>query len=259
MLNDDITTSIATQQAWNAINGYFDKVYVVSLRRATDRQSRFSKLLAGLNYEIWWAVDKDDIDPAHMIQQGLLDDVTRQQPRYVHNKALATGEIACALSHRAIYDEVIRESYERVLIFEDDVVPFFDQLHHTADILNQLPDQWDLAYLGYTKNEELNAKQSRKQWFYNLISPLGLLRWSRREASNYLPRPYSPNLRRAGLHDCTHAYAVTRAGAEKLRQAQTPLLASADSIISVLTLNNQLDAYVSVPVLFGQEGASYIF
>ncbi|WP_019988435.1 glycosyltransferase family 25 protein [Rudanella lutea] len=247
-----------TRDAWAALNDYFDKIYVISLRRATDRHARFRELLRGLNYDIYWAVDKLDIDRDDMIRQGLIDDVTVREPRYIHPEGLMTGEIACALSHRAIYEEMVREGYERVLIFEDDVVPCIDRLNQLPRVLEQLPARWDLLYLGYTKNEELNTAQRRKQWFYNLVSPLGVLRWSRREARNYLPRTYSANLRRAGLHDCTHAYAVTRAGARKLADAQRPLLASADSIISVLVLNEQLDAYVSVPVLFGQAGESYI-
>lgn len=252
-------TSSINQEAWETLHAYFDKIYIISLRRATDRHVQFRALLSGLDYEIQWAVDKDDIDTTDMIKRGLLDDVTVRQPRYIHENGLATGEIACALSHRAIYEEVIREGYERVLIFEDDVIPLTDRLHYLSSILEQMPTRWDLLYLGYSKNVEITTKQRQKQWFYNLVSPLGLLRWSRREARNYLPRPFAPNLRKAGLHDCTHAYAVTRAGAMKLAKAQTPLLASADSIISVLILNEQLDAYVSVPVLFAQEGESYIF
>jgi len=237
---------------------FFDKIYIISLRRATERQANFQQLLAGLSYDIFWAVDKAELDREAMIRDGLYDDVTVREPRYIHPGGLSEGELACALSHRAVYEEMVREGYQRVLVFEDDVVPRFDALGTLPEALRQLPADWELLYLGYTKNEVLTPKIRLKQRFYNLVSPLGLLRWSRQEASRYAPRPFSPNLRVAGLHDCTHAYAVSLAGAQKLVAAQTPIVASADSILSVEILNGRLRSFASVPVFFDQEGVSYI-
>lgn len=240
------------------LESFFDKIYVISLRRAHDRHETFRRLLNGLQYEIFWATDKNDLDREDMIRRGLYDDETVRQPRYIHPNGLNEGQLACALSHRRIYEEMVSKGYKRVLVFEDDVVPCFDRLSQLPGALQQLPNDWELVYLGYTKNEDITLKQQLKQQFYNVVSPFGLLRWSRQEASRYAPRPFSPNLRVAGLHDCTHAYAVSLAGAQKLTDAQKPIVASADALMSVLVLNGQLNAYASVPVFFDQEGASYI-
>ena len=237
---------------------FFDKIYVITLRRAHDRQETFKKVLAGLNYEIFWAVDKNELNQSELIRRGIYDDETARHPRYRHIEGLSEGQIACSLSHRQLHEQIVREGHEHVLIFEDDVVPLVTELHQLAKTLRQLPPNWELVYLGYTKNEELNLKQHLKQQFYNITSPLGLLRWSRKEASRYLPRPYTPNLRIAGLHDCTHAYAVSRTAAKKLVEAQHPVVAIIDALISVMVLNGQLNAFVTVPKFFEQQGPSYI-
>ena len=70
---------------------------------------------------------------------------------------------------------------------------------------------------------------------------------------NLLPRPFSKHLRRAGFHDCTHAYAITLAAAEKLMNAQTPVVYRADDLLSALTMKGELKAFVTDPKFFGQE------
>jgi glycosyl transferase family 25 len=76
---------------------------------------------------------------------------------------------------------------------------------------------------------------------------------------NLLPRPYSANLRRAGLHDHTHAYALSRSAARKLLDFQSPVRLNVDTGIGRLVLRGELEAYVSEPKLFRQRGGtSYI-
>ena len=59
------------------------------------------------------------------------------------------GEVACALSHRRIYEDVLTQNYERVLILEDDVIPQPGSLQPFGDIVKQLPEDWELLMLGY--------------------------------------------------------------------------------------------------------------
>ncbi len=253
-----MTTKSLPPEVCAFLKNYFDKIYIITLRRAHDRHAMFKRLLSGLDYEIFWAVDKQDLNRADLIRRGVYDDTTARHPRYRHVEGLSEGQIACSLSHRQLHEKIVREGYDRVLMFEDDVVPVFEQLHQLADTLRQLPDNWELLYLGYTKNEEINLRQKVKQQFYKLTSPFGLLRWTPGEAARYLPRPYSANLRTAGLHDCTHAYAVSGRAAEKLVKAQHPVIAIIDAMISILVLNGELNAFVTLPKFFDQQGPSYI-
>jgi glycosyl transferase, family 25 len=139
------------------------------------------------------------------------------------------------------------------VILEDDVVPGPGDLELLPSALGQLPASWELCYLGYLGNEKLTGRARLKRAAYLALSPLGLVRWRPGEALRLLPRPYSPNLRRAGRHLCTHAYAVTPEGARKLLDAQTPLAFRADQLLAYLVLRGRLDAYVTHPVFFDQE------
>jgi glycosyl transferase, family 25 len=71
---------------------------------------------------------------------------------------------------------------------------------------------------------------------------------------NMLPKPYSPYLKKAGFHDCTHAYAITLAAAEKLYAAQSPVVYRADDLLSHTILKGALNAFVTEPKFFDQEG-----
>ena len=76
------------------------------------------------------------------------------------------------------------------------------------------------------------------------LGAVGLIRWTAREAHEPLPRPYSANLRRAGLHDHTHAYALSRSAARKLLAFQRPVRLNVDTGIGRLVVRGELEAYV---------------
>ena len=71
--------------------------------------------------------------------------------------------------------------------------------------------------------------------------------------SNLLPKPYSVHLKNAGFHDCTHAYAITLAGAQKLLAAQTPVVYRADDLLSATIMKGELNAFVTEPKFFDQQ------
>ena len=70
---------------------------------------------------------------------------------------------------------------------------------------------------------------------------------------NRLPKNFSPHLWKAGFHDCTHAYAISMNGAQKLLAAQTPVTYRADNLLSALVLKEELKAFASKKFLFNQE------
>ena len=119
--------------------------------------------------------------------------------------------------------------------------------------LDELPASFDLCYLGYVGGERVRPFDRAKQAAYLAFGPLGLVPWTAREALRLFARPYSPHLRRAGLHMCAHAYAVSLEGARKLLAAQTPVAFRADWLFPWLVLNGRLEAYVTEPKLFDAE------
>lgn len=239
------------------LNGYFDKIFVVSLHRAFDRKAAIRQHLEGLNYDFFQAVDKKDFTVEEAIKSGVYDEIKALRLNRHGVRKLHLGEIACAWSHRNLYEKIVAEGYERVLIFEDDVVPKLSTLKLLPHTMLQLPEKWELVYLGFLKNEEIVPKHWRKKQFYKLLATLRAYKWlTRRHVNNLYPKPYSANLRIAGLHDCTHAYAISKSAAEKLLKAQMPIYSRADELITHEVLKGNLNAFICNPTFFDQEDFS---
>ena len=252
MLPDPPAPADATGRAFDLLNARFDKILVVTLERAKDRQERLRERLCGLNYELFFGTDKRNLDVADLQARKVYDEA-RARRLHRHGKPMVLGMIACALSHRGAYEAVLANGWQRVLIFEDDVVPDPAALPQLSAALDELPPSWELLYLGYTRHEQITPALRRKQWTYLQLARLRLIRWSPTEARHMLPRPYSAHLRRAGLHDCLHAYAVTASAARKLVAAQTPVALNPDPAVSRLVMRGELEAFITEPRFFDQE------
>ena len=232
------------------MNTYFDRIIVVSVPRFTDRHKRVAENLEGLQYDFFWGADKMDLD-GEMLTNNYNEVKAKKLQR--QGKALNFGEIACALTHRMVYEETIKKGWNKVLILEDDVVPLYDQLDLLKESLNELPANWELVYLGYLKHETVTPALKRKRFFYQVLSLLGLMKWSFKMVSNLLPKVYSRHLKKAGFHDCTHAYGITLQGAKKLLAAQSPVVYRADDLLSATIMKGELNAFITEPKYFDQE------
>ncbi len=246
------TPSRAAACAFEFLNRWADRIFVISLHRATDRQARIRDRLAGVEYRLAHGVDKLELDRATLVENGVYDE-SRTPRAFRHTRDMSLGEIGAALAHRRIYEETVRHGWRRVVVLEDDVVPLDADLVRLPDALGELPAEWELCYLGYLKGERITAIRQAKLTSYRALSPLGLCRWKPGEVRRLRSEPFSPNLRRAGLHTHAHAYAVSLDGARKLLAAQTPIAFRADWLFSWLILGGAISAYVTAPKLFEQE------
>ena len=234
------------------IQQYFDKILVISVPRFTDRHRRVEEHLQGLQFEYFWGADKLQLDYDRAKVEGTYDEQKAKKLQR-QGKALNLGEIACSLSHRNVYAAMIKNNWKRVLVLEDDVLPLYDNLIALPEVLQELPANWELVYFGYLKHEKVTAGLKIKQGFYKILSRLGLMKWNYTMVKNLLPVPYSTHLKKAGFHDCTHAYAITKEAAEKLLAAQTPVVYRADDLLSSTIMKGELNAYITEPKFFDQE------
>ncbi len=235
------------------LENYFDKIFVVSIERAKDRHIQVKKQLEGLSFDFFWGADKQLFD-WEKIKKGheVYDEIISKKHNRV-GKAMNAGEVACALSHRKLYEHIVEQKYQRVLIFEDDIVPLTENLSQLPAVFNELPDDWQLVYFGYSKHEKVTDALKRKQFFYKLISPLRLIKWSPVMVKNMLPQYYSEHVKKAGYHDCTHAYAITGETASHLILKQKPIVFNADTLLSDVILKGEIKAFVTNPQFFVQE------
>ena len=160
------------------------------------------------------------------------------------------GEIACSWSHRMMYEEMISKKYERVLIFEDDAVPDPGRLKDLPAIISEIPDECELLMWGWAKNGSQNLGHRVKKLFYHLQHMTGRLKWNHNVISNIYARPYSKNIKRAGFHDYTYAYAITLDGAKKLVTMQTPVQYIADNLLAHASANGIINGFIVYPPVF---------
>jgi glycosyl transferase family 25 len=238
--------------ALEALGAWADTVYVVTLRRAAERHAHCRETFAGLDFRFHFGADKADLDLPAMESRGELVPWPRVRRLTGKRRPLRPGEVGCALSHRQVYEDVVRRGVARAVVLEDDVAPRAGDVDALAAALAELPEDWDLVYLGYTHFEQVTRWQRAKRLAYLGLAPLGVLPWRPGEVARLHPRPYSPHLRRAGYHDGTYAYAVSLRGAEKLLRAQTPLAHAADHLFVNLILGGELNAFVTEPKMFDE-------
>ena len=120
-------------------NKIVDKVYVINLERDKELLESISNQLKTQNieFERFNAIDGSTI---------------KDDPRITElcNKACPNGMKGCAVSHKTIWESMIENKYEHVLILEDDAI-----LNSNMDIELQLlwanvPNDLDILYLGAT-------------------------------------------------------------------------------------------------------------
>jgi hypothetical protein len=117
------------------INSYFDKIYLLNLFRRKDRLEKSINKLNSvqLNYSVFNGTDGTVLN--HIWSK--LSNPYFTNPNY----------LGCAISHLSIYRDAIENSYQKILIIEDDnlvnknIQSLFDSI--------EIPDWSDLLYLGY--------------------------------------------------------------------------------------------------------------
>lgn len=231
------------------LNNYYDKIYVLSVAAAVSRRELFMQRFEGLNYEFFFGADKNKFSMEGSIQNGIYnEELARKHHRF--SKTMKHGEIACSLSHRMIYEDMLAHNYQRILIFEDDAVPDLQRVKEIPEILKETPSDWELLFWGWDKNGKAPAGAFLKKAVYHLQHRLGLLKWDHAIINNLYAKPFSKNIRKAGFHDYTYAYAVKKSGAEKLIRMQTPIQYIADNLLAHAATKSLVAGYITSPAVF---------
>ncbi len=237
------------QEYFQALNNYYDKIYVLSVESAAARRALFEERFKGLNYSFYFGADKNKFTVEELEEKKIFNaELTRQHHRF--HKTMRPGEIACSWSHRMMYEEMISNNYQRILIFEDDAVPDPGMLPQLPAILKEIPSDCELLFWGWDKNDRNTIGSGFKKIIYHFQHSLGRLKWTHQMIRNLYARPYSAHLKKAGFHDYTYAYAVNRSGAEKLASLQTPLQYIADNLLAHATTKELVKGYIVWPKVF---------
>jgi hypothetical protein len=176
---------------WN----FFDCIYCVNLEKDEDRYNKAVYIFK--HYDI----------PVTFFK-GILDNI---------------GNKGCLESHKAIYNLALSKGYNKILIFEDDIIPTLqintkNILYYTDFLKN---NNWDIFYFGAMPD---CFSYSQKQ--------VGV-----------------PNIYKIrGI--CTHAYALNKNAMEKLKDIEYTPEAPLDYIIKK---DEELNSFAAYPSLFYQK------
>lgn len=233
------------------LNAFFECIFVLTIGRATQRHKHIASVLNGLEYEQFIGVDKNELSA-----DALAADYDDAKARAVQKspRSLFLGEIACALSHRKIHEEIVRRGLKNTLILEDDVVP--QNMDFLPAILSEWPGDAGIVYLGYWRRERWRIKQKAKTRLYLIYHGLRLGGWhrlQRERVRHYYCHPYSAHFMTSGYHDGAHAYSVSLEAAKALSGIQRPIVYLADHLLAyAATGDPRCRAYSCKPLLFEQ-------
>lgn len=172
-------------------------IWVLNLERSNERREFMETQLNKLNleYEIIQAVDGLKLTDYEL---GLY---SKKEALRCSERELSLGEIGCILSHVRMWQRLITENYDDVMILEDDVL-INEMLLHALRNRDKFPDDW----------EYINFKTDVGQ------IPFGEPVWGIHRMCRF---SYYPNR--------TSAYLINRKGAEKLLKYVFPIRWPADN------------------------------
>jgi GR25 family glycosyltransferase involved in LPS biosynthesis len=132
-----------------------DKIYVIHYTKLVDRKKYLIDKFKKINFDVEWITHFD----RENVTQKQLDEFYKFDPLYkdIHINSvtgeppirhLRLPEICCLMSHYYCIEEQVKNNYEYILILEDDVVFENDAFIKVNNILNSLPEDCDICYLG---------------------------------------------------------------------------------------------------------------
>ncbi len=235
-------------------NQQFDKTFVLTLPRLAERRAHVQKVLSGLDFEIFYGVDKAELSVKEAMCNNLFD-IDGYRTFYKHPSSISSGMLCCALGHLRIYEEIVHHQYECTLILEDDILPQYDNLPLLSAIIAELPLGWDVLYLGYEKQEQFGFREWLNLQIKKIYPYHTQLFMTRKLFKSFYARPFGQYISRAGFHDCTHAYVVSLEGAKKLLACGRPVRFHPDNLLSWMIGHGLLNGYIARTKLFNQQTA----
>jgi GR25 family glycosyltransferase involved in LPS biosynthesis/glycosyltransferase involved in cell wall biosynthesis len=175
-------------------NKLFQTIYVITLRKDIEElRKKWDEELkrAGIvnnNLVIISGVDGTTVDDNYLSSGQYAIYPNWRIPSSVNtwwNRDIKPGELGCAISHHYVWVHADNHNYENIVVFEDDFVSTGHRI--TNEILNDVPCDWDMLYLG--RNPNVQDKSS-----------------------------VNANIVRPGASYNMHSYALSRSGIKKLLQ-----------------------------------------
>lgn len=131
-------------------------IYIINLDRRKDRwetTENTMKILGITNYKRFSAIDGKTLRWDNKVEAMFPLDLTTEKKRNESHKR-KDGVVGCAMSHMKLWEQLLKDSEDVYLIFEDDVIFNAEFCNKFSELWNKLRDmKWDILYLGYTDSK----------------------------------------------------------------------------------------------------------
>jgi len=169
------------------INTYFDKIYVINLKKRVDRRISVVEKLAkqNIDFEIVDAVDgysNDVIKEYQQYAQRPVGEPGSHKLEKLYNFKLieSPGAWGYLKTYEKILSEAKNKDYKRILCFDDDILLHKEFNTQFDEFIAKINDDWKLIYLGATQHNWTMPKSLRyinqKKEEYNIEEPFYLPR-----------------------------------------------------------------------------------
>ena len=198
------------------MNNYVDNIYLINMDKDKERLEVVTKECNNVNikFERFPGINIDKLS------KNILDKyIPKEIQKYGTN-----GMIGCGLSHLFIWKDAINKNYKNILVLEDDIYFINEYNEYLKNVMEELPYDYDILYLGYRDN----ICDPPKDCSYN-----------------YIYKPYFPLQ--------THAMIISNKGLKKL----VNIINKVDDHIDRLIANNidKLNIYASKKKIILQKWA----
>jgi GR25 family glycosyltransferase involved in LPS biosynthesis len=150
---------------------FIDKVYVVNLDSNKERLVSIDKELKTLggvfgDYTRLSAVNGKELGEDYIknITSECSYFFLKNKLRYNHYQIDSVGAIGCFLSHKAIWEDIIKNNYQNVIVLEDDITFRGNSIEQINKYISNLPIDYNIAYLGYTNQYFSNSNKVNDYW-----------------------------------------------------------------------------------------------
>jgi GR25 family glycosyltransferase involved in LPS biosynthesis len=189
------------------LNEVFEYIFVITTPKFSDRINNMKSRLAGVKYVFFDGVYGGEIDVEKYRRLG---------------SKLTRGQLACAASHIKLYEKIVNEKLNNVLVLEDDCI-FTENIVNLKKCYSQLPKNYSFFHLGYSEC--------------------------------YGKKKYSENLFVVdhGNISQTHAIHLNVDGASRIIDVNKNLTQTADGVFKVLLEKFNIGAYLADPMMALQD------
>ena len=238
-----------------ALKNFHDRVYVLTIPSATERQANVIEQLGDGNFEFVFGVDKNEVSKEELTLKGIYDEsIAMRTDR--RSKPMTLGHICCSLGHRMVYEAFLSTDAQTALIFEDDVVVNEVPENTVENAIANVPADAELIYWGWQGGGYRPWFGAAKQTLYHIQHSIGLERYDHTMIKNLYSRPFNEYFDIAGKHFLAHSYTVTRRAAEALIKWNTPIRLNGDNALMYAVLSGDVKGYLSKNQIFGQRSAN---